>query len=407
MDSIDWVGIAEKVGIAIAIIVVTWIIAMIVKWAISKLVMKIPMLKRQGPEGEATGNSIGQIGSLLVWLFGLVAVLQVFSLDAVLAPIQGLLNTIMDYLPNLIGAAVVFFLGFVIAKIVKQLIEAAVGVLKFDGLKTKMQKVDPTADSTAEVDGPKHEKPESQFDGQKIGSLVGNLAFAVIVILVAIAALQILGISAISDPAEQMLTVILNTLPAILAAAIILGIGGMISKFAGDLLESTLRGLNTDKAVSSLGVVSEEKSASKILTRIAQVAIMVFFAIMAARSLDFPEVTNILNEVLALGGRVVFGGLIIGAGFIIAKIISNAIGEGTGSTVVRYATIVLFVAMGLQYMGIADSIITLAFGAVVVGGALAASLAFGLGGRDAASRTLAKMEAKADTKSNTPESPLE
>jgi hypothetical protein len=42
--------------------------------------------------------------------------------------------------------------------------------------------------------------------------------------------------------------------------------------------------------------------------------------------------------------------------------------------------------MGLKYMGIADSIIELAFGALVVGGAAAAALAYGLGGRDAAAR---------------------
>jgi hypothetical protein len=59
--------------------------------------------------------------------------------------------------------------------------------------------------------------------------------------------------------------------------------------------------------------------------------------------------------------------------------------------VVKYATIVLFVAMGLKYMGIADSIIELGFGALVVGGALAAALAFGLGGRDVAGRYLARL----------------
>jgi len=64
--------------------------------------------------------------------------------------------------------------------------------------------------------------------------------------------------------------------------------------------------------------------------------------------------------------------------------------------VIRWAIIVLFAAMGLKYMGIADSIITLAFGSVVVGGAVAAALAFGLGGRDAAARVLAeKQDAKA------------
>src|SRR5699024_5976406 len=95
-------------------------------------------------------------------------------------------------------------------------------------------------------------------------------------------------------------------------------------------------------------------------------------------------------------------GAIIAAGFLVAKLVSSAIGDGTASTVIRYAILVLFAAMGLQYMGIADSIIQLAFGAVVVGGALAAALAYGLGGRDAAARSLEKMQAKANSDGPTP-----
>lgn len=234
----------------------------------------------------------------------------------------------------------------------------------------------------------------------KITSVIANLAFAIILVVVSIAALQILGISAIADPATTMLQLILNAIPLIIAAALILGIGFVIAKFAGDLLESTLQGLGTDRAVAGFGIESRT-SASTVLARVAQVAIMLFFAIMAARTLDFPEVTNLLNEVLALGGRVLFGAAIIGAGFFIANLLARAIGSGTASTIVRYGTLVLFVAMGLQYMGIADSIINLAFGALVVGGALAAALAYGLGGRDAASRSLQKLERQAKTPSDT------
>ena len=50
----------------------------------------------------------------------------------------------------------------------------------------------------------------------------------------------------------------------------------------------------------------------------------------------------------------------------------------------------LFVAMGRSFMGIASSIVQLAFGAIVVGAAAAAALAFGLGGRDEAARLLAR-----------------
>src|SRR5690606_9431119 len=86
-----------------------------------------------------------------------------------------------------------------------------------------------------------------------------------------------------------------------------------------------------------------------------------------------------------------FGGAIIAVGFFIANLLAKMV-SGTGSTIVRYATLALFVAMGLSFMGIADSIIELAFGALVVGGAAAAPLAFGLGGRDAAARRLERME---------------
>src|SRR5690606_28542191 len=71
------------------------------------------------------------------------------------------------------------------------------------------------------------------------------------------------------------------------------------------------------------------------------------------------------------------------------------------SKVLRYSAIALFIAMGLRYMGLADSIINLAFGAVVIGGAAAAALAFGLGGREAAAKMLNKVDlAEAAEKKN-------
>lgn len=391
MADIDWLGMAQKVGLALAIILVTWVIASIVKWAIGKLVTRLPVLQRQGADGQSVGSSIGTVASLLVWLFGLVGVLQVFTLDSVLSPIQGLLQTIMGYVPNIIGAIFVFFIGFVVARIVKQLIQSAVGMVNFSGMVNKVKSIDPSAEPGL------HEAQVgegSRVDSVKIANILANVVFGVILIFVTIAALQVLGISAISDPAEQMLTVLLAAIPAIVAAVVILGIGYAIAKMTGSILEGTLGGLGTDRAIASLGISSGRTSPSTVITRIAQVAIMVFFAIMAARALNFPEVSTLLNEILALGGRVVFGGAIIAAGFLVARILSNALGDGTATKVVYYATLVLFVAMGLKFMGIADSIITLAFGSVVVGGALAAALAFGLGGRDAAARQLTRLENK-------------
>ncbi len=383
LESFDWSGIVQKIVVALIILLVTWIIAKVVKWAAGKLVGKVEFLQREGADGKQIGESFGTILSLIVWLFGLVAILQVFALAEVLAPVQDLLGTVMGYLPNIIGAGVVFFIGYVIAKIARQLVEAALNTMDLTKITSRFKRNDP-AEAPAEPGA----------DNAKLSSIVGNLVFAIIIIVVGISALQVLGIAAIADPATSMLNLILSAIPLIIAAIILLAIGYVIAKFIGALLESTLRGVGTDQAVGKLGIIPEGKSASSIITTIVKAAIMVFFGIMAARLLNFGQVTEILNEILALAGNVLFGGVIIAAGFLIARIIFRFMGGGTVSKIVRYSVIALFAAMGLSYMGIADSIINLAFGAIVVGAAIAAALAFGLGGRDAAARTLSKIEAK-------------
>ncbi|WP_035767971.1 mechanosensitive ion channel [Arthrobacter castelli] len=383
LESFDWPGMIQKVVVALIILLVTWLIAKVVKWAAGKLVGKLKFLQREGADGKQIGESFGTIAALIVWLFGLVAILQVFALAEVLAPVQDLLGTVMGYLPNIIGAGIVFFIGYVIAKIARQLIEAALNAVDLSAITKRFKSKDSTDDPA-----------ERGQANARIASVVGNLVFAIIIIVVGISALQVLGIAAIAQPATHMLNLILNAIPQIIAAIILLAIGYVIAKFIGTLLEGTLRGVGTDQAVGKLGIVPEGQSASSIITTIVKAAIMVFFGIMAARLLQFAEVTQILNEILVLAGNVLFGGVIIAAGFLIARIIFKFMGAGTVSKIVRYSVIALFAAMGLSYMGIADSIINLAFGAIVVGAAIAAALAFGLGGRDAAARQLAKMQAK-------------
>ncbi len=447
MQSADIWSVLTKVGLAILILIVTWILAAIVKWAIGKLVTKIPALQRDGSDGRQIGKSIGQIGGLIIWLLGLIAVLQLFNLDQVLSPLQGLLDGIFGFLPNIIGAGFIFFIGFVFAKIAKQLVQTALNAVDLTKLTSKFRSfgdratgVTETAAGTAPQQNnvnaqqaaygqpqqghPGHPGQQGQpgqqgYQGQpghpgqpgqqghpgagnpnaeanaKISSLVGNLVFGIIIIVVSISALQVLGIAAISQPAQQMLEIFLNAIPLIIAAGILLAIGMVIAKFLGNLLEEVLRGVGTDRAVESIGIVPEGTSASSVITKIVQVAIMIFFAIMATRLLGFPEITNILNEILDLGGSVLFGAAIIAAGFLIAALIGKFITNSAASKVLRYSAIALFIAMGLRYMGLADSIINLAFGAVVIGGAAAAALAFGLGGRDAAAKMLNKVDVEA------------
>jgi len=54
------------------------------------------------------------------------------------------------------------------------------------------------------------------------------------------------------------------------------------------------------------------------------------------------------------------------------------------NNIARIANLGLVLAMGLKSMGLADNIVNMVFGFSIGGVAIAAALAFGLGGRDAA-----------------------
>ena len=362
----DWASMAGKVGMALIILLITWVVARAAIWIFGKVTRSIPALQRAGSDGQ----TLGTIASLLIWMFGLIAVLQVFNLDEVLAPIQELLNGVMNFLPNIIGAVFLFIVGALLAKIVRQLIETALSTIPFQKW-------------FGQAGG------EELTGNTNIARTLAMIVYALIMIVVSIAALQILGISSISDPASQMLQTIFNAIPNVIAAGLMLGLGVVIARFGAGILGDLLDGLGTDRALRELDVLEEGKSAVPAITRVAQVAIVLFFAVMAAQLLNFPAITRFLTAVLELGGRVLFGGAIIAAGFFLANMLAKLF-AGTAARVVFYATVALFVAMGLSFMGIASSIVQLAFGAIVVGAAAAAALAFGLGGRDEAARLLAR-----------------
>jgi predicted lipid-binding transport protein (Tim44 family) len=69
---------------------------------------------------------------------------------------------------------------------------------------------------------------------------------------------------------------------------------------------------------------------------------------------------------------------------------------------VRILIMGLVIAMGLKAMGIADSIVNLAFGLTLGSVAVAFALAFGLGGRQPAERLLTDLLDKAKTEAKQP-----
>ncbi|HEY7959591.1 MAG TPA: mechanosensitive ion channel [Sphingomicrobium sp.] len=383
-----------KVLIAVLILVATWIVARAVKWALQKAVDRTPALRKHvtGPSEETVGHQIGTIAKLVIWLVGIMAALQFLGFPQILAPINELVNEIFAFLPHLIAAGLIFFLGLVVARIVKRLVETVLIAANVDGLLARV--------GIGSTEGTVRTDPAAVPPGTAPGTTrasiaraAGLLVYALIIIPVAIAALQALEISSIAGPATAMLNEILDAIPRVLAAALWIGIAFVASRFLKTIIEAILPPTGFDDAIRSTGVLPETAFPSRIVANVAMIAIILAASIEAARQLGGDQIAIFLAQVTALGGKVIFGTLIIVVGIFLARIISNLVGSGTGEgsyaqTIVRYAIIALFTAIGLTFMGLADQIVVLAFGLILGSAAVATAIAFGLGGRDAAARVL-------------------
>jgi hypothetical protein len=383
-----------KILIAVLILVATWVVARVVKWALQKAIDRTPALKKHvtGTPEETVGHQLGVIAKLIIWLVGIMAALRFLGVGQILAPVNELLTEIFAFLPNLIAAGLIFFVGLIVARIVKRLVETVLIAANIDGLLARIGIG--STEGTVRTDA--KAVPPGAAPGSTRASLAraaGVLVYALIIIPVAIAALQALGIESIAGPATAMLNEILTAIPRVLAAALWLGIAFVAARFLKTIIEAVLPPTGFDDAIRSTGVLPASAWPSRIVANVAMIAIILAASVEAANQLGGATIAIFLAQVTELGGKVIFGTLIIVAGIFLARIIANLVGSGTGEggfaqTLVRYAIIALFTAIGLTFMGLADAIVMMAFGLILGSAAVATALAFGLGGRDAAARIL-------------------
>ncbi len=395
---------------AIAILVVAWILARAAKWAIAKVVDRVPALKRhyEAEPGKTLGSLIGDVVFWLILLIGIMLALQPLRLTPVLQPVQRLTNNAFSFIPNIIGAALIFIVGLVVAKIVRRLVEGALLAANADGWMRRAGLTEPSPGAPATVAGAPVEVSTAMRPRSSVSRSVATLVFYLIMIPVTIAALDALRIEAISGPATQMLRTISDAIPNVLGALILLAIGFVLGKLAKAAVEQLLPSMGFDRSVSALGFSTGAVSPSRTVGTAVMIAILLFFAVQAAQLLHSPIIAAMLAQVLELGGQVLFGTVIILAGVVIARVVSGLVSGAEASgwlpAIVRWSIIALAVAMGLRFMGLANEIVIIGFTAIIGSAAIACALAFGLGGRPTAHKLLERWT-EANAAPATPKAP--
>jgi len=369
--------------IALLTIIIGYFISKIAAAIVSGAINRTGLGRKAKTTGGNIGKSLSKAVFWVVWLVFIMLGLSQFPvMNEALAPIKGMMTNIFEYLPQLIAGGAVLAVGLMVAKVVKEALTSTLEAAQVDRLATRFG-----------LGG-------SSEDGAPSTSLaksLGGLAAAVVSIFVAVTAIGIWNIPGVSEPVSNALNTILGYIPRIIGAAIILAVFVFIGRFVSNLAKNTLPALGVDNSLNTVAALDGDGTKvvpSNIIATVGFVGIVLMGLTAAMKALGIPELTNVFNTLLEVGGRVVLGVVIIGAGFFIANFVAKIASQAFGdmpANIIKYATMILVTFMGLETMQLGEGIVDTAFRYSVMAAAVAAGvggIAFGLGGREWAGKKL-------------------
>ncbi|MEM6839799.1 MAG: mechanosensitive ion channel [Cyanobacteria bacterium P01_C01_bin.120] len=406
-----------RIGGAALLLAVAWATATIVKVLITQGLARFNLDDRLSEEmGEDSSPIVlnESIGSILYWFIFLLFVpliLSALNLPGLLAPIEALINDFLQAIPRILTAGIILAVGWFIARIVRKIVTNLLQATRADAIGARFGLS--SATTTAETTGTSSDVSE----GMSLSKLAGTIVFVLILIPAVVAALNELDIDAISGPAISMLELILDSIPRIIMAGVVLAVAYVVGQFVSDLVTGLLRTAGFDNILSILGlpelnapasgvetidaegrpatrVETASTSPSEVLGLVALVGIVLFGAITATEILGFETLSTIVRAILRISARVLSGVVVFAVGLYFANLAFRLIRNMGGAQAnilaqsARIALIALVTAMGLQQMGVATDIVNLAFGLLLGAVAVAIAIAFGLGGRDIASEQI-------------------
>ena len=363
-----------------------WALAGILRFFVTRVLKGAKLDERLGTlvgveeeERVPLSKTLGDAVYWLVFLLFLPALLGALAVEGLLEPVQGMTTNILAFLPNIFAAGLILAIGWVVARIVQRIVTSLLAAIGTDRLSERVEL-------------------DLVLGKQRLSGVLGLIVYFLVLIPVLIAALNALGLDAITEPASNMLNVILTALPGIFAAGLLVAIAYVVGRVVSGLITNVLTGIGFNAILARLGVGKEpaegERTLSEIVGYLVLVGVMLLASMEAARLLGFTLLADLVAEFTFFAGQVVLGLIIFGIGLYFANLAgevvkaSGAAQAGLLALAARISILVLAGAIALSQMGLASEIINLAFGVVLGAIGVAVALAFGLGGREIAAREL-------------------
>lgn len=398
---------------ALLVLLVGWLVARLLARLAGRLVHTTGLQDRFARDPNTPtfdlGETIRKFVFYILMALVLIIVLDLLGVGNVLDPLKEMTARFLGFLPNIIAALAIGFLGYIAAKVISELVGLASNGIERLGTRLGF---------TGDVD---------------LTQLLKQVVFFLIFIPILITAFDTLQMRAISEPATAMLYDVIEAIPNVLAAAVILIVFYFIGKYVSQLVVTVLDNIGIDRFAERTGLnrilgtlsaddtndlntlppdprpitptpledplvpdTGEPVPAGSSLSRF--IGGVVFFFILfsgvvtAIEKLNFLQLSALVREMFEITLQIFFGLIILLIGNWIATIAYRYISRNRDNeflaSIARVAVIGLFLAIALRSMGIANDIVNLAFGLTLGAIAVAVALSFGLGGREAAGKQM-------------------
>ncbi|WP_214818196.1 mechanosensitive ion channel [Exiguobacterium sp. s131] len=378
------------------ILLVAWVIATLLKKGIQMAGHRLnlsKLMEKTGQESTSVNqtkwvDTVANIVFYLVLLLALPAVLDALGLRGVSGPFEDLLNSFLGFIPKLVAAALIFAIGYVVAKIVRDILTKFLEAAGLDRLAERFHLSD-------------------YVKGSSLAKAIGTIVFIFIMIPVTISALEALDIRGISEPAIAMLNDVLVMIPDILVAIVLVLVGVFVAKWLKGVVVSLLENLGVNSLAQKMGFGERASSMSiaQVVGVIVQVIVILLFVSEALQVANLEFMASLATAIFAYLPMVIAALIILAVGVWLANMAERLVGsvlvDGAGQPsalryVAKYAILGLVFFMAISQLGIAPMIVNTAFLLILGAVALAFGLAFGLGGRETAARYLKKAERRID-----------
>ena len=202
------------------------------------------------------------------------------------------------------------------------------------------------------------------------------------------------------EPFQRFLTKLTGFLPHLLISVILLILGLLVAWLFKIIVTRISKLLSIDRLSQKLGLsqILEKSRISESLSGLIGSSVywivLLAFIIMGLDALTLPAVEELMTEFWLYLPNVITAGIIVIAGYflgnflgraaLIASVNAGFAISGLVGKFIKFTVFIMAASMALELLGIGEDTVLIAFAVVFGGVVLALSIAFGLGGKDAA-----------------------